>query len=190
MPNILATIKTPTELLQYMQDNIKYGFVSRDGRVYQNDDIDWGRDWYSTCTVQSASGVLATNYGTCWDQVELERGWFTKHKYQFKTIFIIFAMNKPNNYPTHTFLAFVKKDKWYWFENSFGTYRGIHEYASLQELVADIIDKHLSYAIKIGVASESDKKLIKAYEYTKPRADCSVQQYLNHVTKNQLEVIL
>jgi len=175
-------LKTPSDLLKYM-DNIKYGFVSKNGRKYFDQNEEWGRDWYGKCIVQSAEGLLKTNRGTCWDQVELERKWFQEHDYQFKTIFSWFETSEPNNYPTHTFLAFKENYKWYWFEHSFGIHKGIHKYKSLDELIKNVKSKQLESAINSGIATAKDKKLLKSYEYKKPKANLGVKDYLNHVLK-------
>jgi len=173
--------QTPTDLQIFMNDNIKYGFVGRNGRKYYCDDTDWDRDWFNECIVQSGDELLNTLCGTCWDQVELERKWFSEHNYKFKTVFIWFGIEEPNNYPTHTFLAFFENNKWYWFENAFHDYRGIHEYNDFETLVDDVISKHLQSTIDSGVAKPEDKKLIKSYKYQKPKTSLNVKEYISHV---------
>lgn len=175
-------LKIPSDLMKFMDDNITYGFVGKNGKKYIDQDEKWQKDWFSECVIQSGDEILITKCGTCWDQVELERKWFAKHNYKFKTIFSIFEMNKPNNYPTHTFLAFKDNNKWYWFEHSFGSYKGIHKFSSLKNLVADVNSKLLKFAINIGVATAKDKKLIKNYIYNKPKANIGVSRYIKHAT--------
>ena len=179
-------VKTPDDLLTFMSQNIHYGFINRDGRKYFDADNGWNRDWYNTCIIQNGSELLKTKCGTCWDQVELERKWFAENNYDFKTIFIWFNIKEPSNYPTHTFLAFYKNNKWHWFENSFYDYRGIHEYDSLDTLIDDVVNKHLKAAVESGVAKPADIKLIKKYEYTQPKPDLGVDEYINFVTKNEI----
>ena len=178
-------IKTPSDLVNFM-DNIMYGFVGKNGKKYTQQDKEWGQDWYSQCVVQPGEDLLRTRCGTCWDQVELERDWFEKHNYEFKTIFIWFGIPEPSNYPTHTFLAFKDNNKWFWFEHSFAAYRGIFEFNSLKELIEHVKLKQLEYAIESGVAKKEDIKMLKSYEYTKPKANLGVDEYIKHVTKNAI----
>lgn len=174
-------IKTPYDLLRYMKNNISYGFVSKCGKKYAYDDKNWNKDWFTNCIVQSGEDVLKTGYGTCWDQVELERKWFADNGYEFETIFSWFEIDSPNNYPTHTFLAFKDKDKWYWFENAFADYRGIHEYDILDNLINDVKNKQLLFAIKSGIAKPNDDRLIKSYKYNKPKSNLGVRDYIDYV---------
>lgn len=176
-------IDNPKDLLEYMSKNIKYGFVGKNGKKYLVQTSEDWNDWYQECRVQTGEEVLNTNVGTCWDQVELERLWFEKNNYEIKTIFIWFEVEE--EYPTHTFLLYKKDNKWFWFENSFEIYRGIHEFNSIKEAIEDIKFKHLKYAINKGIAKLSDKEYIKTYEYSKLLSSLNVEEYINHVTSNK-----
>ena len=175
-------IQTPSELQLFMMDNIKYGFVDRDGNKYFEDNKDYNKNWSEKYRLQSADELLKTFCGTCWDQVELERKWFAEHKYEFKTIFLGFKISKPNNYPTHTFLAYFENSKWHWFENSFNDFCGIHEYISLDVLINDVISNYLHITINSGIAKPEDRKLIKYYGFQKPLLGLDIIKYLGHVT--------
>lgn len=180
--SVYEKINTPNDLLKFMSNNIHYGFISRTGRKYFDGDKDWNNDWYENCIVQSGDSVLKTKCGTCWDQVELERKWFTEHKYEFKTIFIWYGIPEPNDYPTHTFLAFKKDSEWYWFENSFFKYRGIHKYNSYKELIQDVKNKHHEYTVDTCKSEPVEITSIKSYEYEKPETGLSVEDYIKYVT--------
>ncbi len=176
-------IKTPNELLRYMQQNIKYGFVSKTGKIYDNpQSTEWKNDWYLNCVVQSGNEVLNTKHGTCWDQVELERKWFEENNYNFKTIYIWFEVNRPSNLPTHTFLVFEENNKFYWFEHSFFDNQGIHEFETINDAIEHVKKEQLKYAIKTGRATTSDYKYITAYKYSKPLPNLNVDNYIKHVT--------
>ena len=177
-------IDSPKKLLDFMSANLKYGFVGKNRKIYVNQDSEDWNDWYEQCLVQTGEQVLNTKVGTCWDQVELERLWFEKNKYEIKTIFIWFEVNYENAYPTHTFLLYKKDNKWYWFENSFETCRGIYEFNTVEEAIEFVKRKQLEYAISIGVARQEDKKFIKDYEFSKLVSSLSVDEYINHVTAN------
>jgi hypothetical protein len=177
-------LKTPSDLLKFMDDNVKYGFVSKNGKKYFEQNEKWNEDWYTKCIIQSGDELLQTKCGTCWDQVELERKWFCGHGYQFKTVFVWFGIQEPSNYPTHTFLAFKKGKKWYWFEHSFEACRGIFGFNSLKELIDYVKSKQLKLAIDLGVATKNDENLITSYEYEKPKDNLGVKGYLNHILGN------
>jgi len=75
--------------------------------------------------IKTPTEVLKSKRAICYDQVELERQEFKKIKYKFKTFF--FYDPDPNTYlPTHTVLIFKENNKYFWFENSWGKYRGVH----------------------------------------------------------------
>ena len=171
-------IKTPKEFLEYMNNNITYGFIGKNGKKYQNFSSE---EWFEEGIVQNGEEVLKSKIGTCYDQVELERLWFENHHFEVKTIFIWFEVDYENNYPTHTFLVYKENQKWYWFEHAFEDCRGIHEFESLEKAIQTVTSKQLEYAISIGIAKESDKKLIKSYEYMKITKPMDIEEFLNHV---------
>lgn len=174
-------LQTPADLLNFMNKHITYGFVGKNGKKYFDCNEEWDRDWFTECIVQSGDGILESGCGTCWDQVELERKWFQNHNYQFKTIFSWFGLPEPNNYPTHSFLAFNENNKWHWFEHSFGDYSGVHEFKTIDELIDDVLSKQLKLAINSGIATPADKELLTYHFYEQPDANLSVTGYINHV---------
>ena len=147
--------------------------------------MEWN-DWDKECLVQPGEEVLKTNIGTCWDQVELERLWFSKHNYEFKTIFIWFEVDYNNNYPTHSFLLYKENNKCYWFENAFFDYQGIHEFNTYEEAIDFIKERHLDNAINNKVAKKEDYDLIKCYEFQGFNKALSVEEYIDHVTNGKL----
>lgn len=177
-------IKTPNELLEFMKENIIYGFIDKEGNKYT--DIfskEWQDNWNSMGLVQTGENILKTRIGTCWDQVELERLWFKQNNYQYKTIFIIFELNKTNNLPTHTFLIYKELNKYYWFEHSFYDNRGIHEFNNYQEAIDYVKSKQLEYAINNYKIDKSYYKFIKTYEYQEIPSNFTITEYLEWVTK-------
>ncbi len=177
-------ITTPQDLQKFMSRNIHYGFVSRTGRKYFDGDKDWDKDWFNDCVIQSGDGVLKTKTGTCWDQVEFERKWFKDNNYIFKTIYFWYDVPESDDYPTHTILAYFKNNKWYWFENAFFMQRGIHGYNSLDELIVDIKTKNHQYAVDNCAANPDYFELIKFNEYTEPKPNLGVDDYIKHATNS------
>lgn len=171
-------IKTPNDLIKYMSNNIKYGFVTFDNQKFYDPASDeWNDYWYNSGIVQDGEALLKTNCGTCWDQVELERKWFFENNYKFKTYYMFFEIeDKP--LPTHTFLVYEMNNKYYWFENSFEKYRGIHKYNSIDELLHDVLEKQFDYAYKNRGACIEDKDQMRVFEYSKPEKNIKVSEYL------------
>ena len=181
--NIINDIKSPEELLKYM-DNITYGFIDKNGKKHYDE---WD-NWYEECIIQNGEEVLKSNIGSCWDQVEFERLWFKENNYNFKTIFIWFELNRENNLPTHTFLIYEKDNKYYWFEHAFELYRGIKEFKSEKEAIKYVKEKQIEYVLNNKYSfNEKDIDCLKAYEYLKPLDHLKVEEYLKHVTTNKYE---
>ena len=111
--NLYDQAKSPEELLNFMDKCIEYGIYGTDGKVYGDWEADGNSDFQVACQTKYAlcdiDRSLKYGYGTCWDQVELERDWFSKNNYQFKTLFIWFLFEEDNNYITHSYLVY--KDK-------------------------------------------------------------------------------
>ena len=172
-------IKSPEELLQYMEENIEYGYVDKEGNKYYNSDNDL---FVKKCYVQTGKEVLKSKIGTCWDQVELERLWFKNNKYDYKTFFIKFDLDYINDYPTHTFLIYKKENKWFWFENAFIDNRGIYEFDSLDNAINTVKNKQFEYASKYYNASKNELNKIRSYEYEELTNGLDVNGFLKHVT--------
>ena len=173
-------IKTPKDLLEYMSKNITYGFIGKSKKRYEG--LKEGLDEY---IVQSAEEVLESNIGTCWDQVELERDWFSNHNYIFKTLFLGFNVDYENTYPTHTFLLYENDNKWYWFENAWEDERGIHEFNSFNDALNHVKDQHFLYAQKRYKLDSSLKEKLECYDYDRPKPDLEAMDYVDHVTNGR-----
>ncbi len=182
--NNFEDVKTPEELLEYMKE-IKYGYVGKNnGKVYEYGDDDFDADFPDEYFLQRPEQLLESKHGVCWDQVELERDWFSKHDCDFKVFYLAFLKKTANNLPTHTFLTYKEGEKWCWFENSFGDHKGIHEYASLEELMEDVKKKHLRHAISEGTAVESDFNDLRFCEYEAPLAGVSPVGFVENILRN------
>ena len=86
---ILNNIKTPEELYKYMDENIEYGYLGKDGNIYKADNPEFDDKWFDYYLLESPEEVIKNKSGICWDQVELERKWFEKNKFEYKTYFEI-----------------------------------------------------------------------------------------------------
>ena len=105
-------------------EKINYRFISDDDFVY------------------NATEVLKNNAGNCWEQVELERKLFAACGIDTQTYFVSMS-DETGKYQTHTFLVYIKNEKYCWFEHAWEEYAGIHEYLSLEDLLKDVKRKLL-----------------------------------------------
>ncbi len=148
------------EIMQIM-DTIAYGFPDKKGAniLEENPEKyeDAFRDFYY---LQTPEELLQSKCGVCFCQVELERKLFLEKELQVKTYFI--CTYDKENLPSHTFLTYESHGKFYWFEHSWGEYRGIHEYDTLKELLLDVKKKF------INSHEASRDAYTFVYEYQKP----------------------
>lgn len=161
------------EIMDLMKD-IEYGWVDEQNNKYMKVD-DCFKDKY---ILQSPKDILKSKVGVCWDQVELERYFFKNYVPNVKTFFIVYDDN--DKCPTHTFLTFEKNNKFYWFEHSWEIFRGIHEYASLNQLLLDIKNKFISSELH----GNYEKTNLYIYEYLKPKYHIGTQEFFNYCSSN------
>ena len=101
---IYENIKTPEELMIFMDQYIKYGIHGIDGKDYiptygdNESNQKFQEASFSVYSFGGPSYILKYGLGHCWDQVELERDWFTKHHYECKTIYIWITLDYENSY--------------------------------------------------------------------------------------------
>lgn len=180
---VFEKIKTPEELLSFMKESIAYGFVGRNSkRIFTSEkEMDEAWDEYY---LQSPEEIIDSKHGVCWDMAEFEREWFVEHGYECKVFFMMFAKEGGTNLPTHTFLAYDKDKKWYWFEHSFGDYRGIHEYGSIEELVEDVKKTHFEHAVRNAGAKAGDLKCLRVCEYDEPNFGASPAEFVSKIIES------
>lgn len=185
---IFEKIKNPQELLAFLGDNIAYGFVGKNSKKVFTTKKEMDTAW-EEYYLQSPEELLKSKHGVCWDTAELERLWFFEHGYEPKVYFMMFAKEEGTDLPTHTFLVYNKDDKWYWFEHSFGAHRGIHEYASLEELQEDVKKKHYVHAVKEQGATEEDFQCLRFAEYEKPGFGSSPEEFVSKIFEKNPQLI-
>lgn len=181
-------IKKPSELLEFM-NNIEYGFVDKDGKKYGS----WNEEKFESNVttkwfLSSPERLLKVGYGHCFDQVELERSWFIKHNYNFKTYYMMFLFNEPNNYSTHTFLVYEENNKWYLFEHSDYYDRGIHEFNTLNEALKYKLQKHIEYNRQYNEINQDVISHLHIYEYEKPDYNINFNEFIDNILCNGKDV--
>ena len=178
-------IKTPEELLSFMSQNINYGYLGKNGRIYHQNDFDFNSNWYEEYILENSKELLNNLYGNCWDQVEFERDWFLKNGYEIKTIYEMVKLDYENDYPTHSFLIYKDGDYWCWFENSDFNNRGIHKFRALDELLNYQYNKYIEF-LKTFNITDGELENIIITEFDKPEEHISSKEYINHVIGSKL----
>ena len=177
-------IKNPQELLDFMSNNINYGYLGKDGRVYNYTDPDFEQEWFKEYILETHEQVLENLSGNCWDQVEFERAWFLENNYEIKTIYEMVLLDYDNDYPSHSFLTYKENNNWYWFENADFNNRGIHKFNSFEELINYQYKKHLELLNTFNITDEEIEKIIIT-EFTKPKENSTAHEYLEHVINSK-----
>ena len=177
--NLLNEITNPNGLLEFMCNNIKYGYINNDNKLYTDVNSKEFSDNWCDCIVQDYEGVLKIGVGTCWDQVELERYWFYKNNYKFKTYFVCYDIIEEHS--SHTFLVYEENNKYYWFEFAFSMYQGIHKYDNIDLLLKDVISKSIKYNKEYLKIKDKLEDKVVLYEYPKPKKNCSVDEFYNNI---------
>ncbi len=185
MPLEISQINTPQELYNFIINNIQYGIKDKN-KIYQNAEIDNNIDkWHLNISLE----LLNNKYGLCFDYVELERTWFQNHNYEYKTIFLIIALDHENNYSTHSTLIYKENNKWYNFEIANYYNEGIHEYNTYEEAIEDIKNKHLDYNKMMGKEINKDiATKLKVFEYPKLNNNYNFNDYIEYIINNGKEI--
>lgn len=157
------------EVMDLMK-NIEYGWVDKNNNRHTIVDETYSDNY----VLQSPKEIIRNKVGVCWDQVELERYYFKGNDWNIKTYFIVHYDD--DRCPTHTFLTFEKNNKYYWFEHSWGRFKGIHEYNSLKDLLIDVRDKFIKYELN----NNHNKNNLCLYNYKKPKYHLSVLEFYKH----------
>ena len=176
-------VKTPEDLMHYMNENIHYGVYDyKNNKAYYGDDENFEYLVNNIWRLSSPEQMQKYGVGHCFDQVELERDFFKKYNYNFKTFFIWFKCNRQNNYPSHTYLVYQDKStkEWCWFEHSDYNNKGIHGFKTLQDVINAQKHAHIKYA-KSYRKSKTDASKIEILEYDNVTYGCTVDEFMNYV---------
>lgn len=173
-------IKLPSELLDYMDKNIQYGYLGKNDKLYKYDDINFDADWYDFYILQSPKQLLTNKYGNCFDQVELERFWFLENNYEVKTFFEIVNLDYENIYPTHSFLIYKENDKWNLFENADSDNKGIYTFSNIEQLLDFQLNNYIKTLKKYNIKDEEIEKIVLK-EFNNVKYNISASEYIESV---------
>ena len=183
---IFNQIKTPDELMQYMNENISYGvFDYTKNKAYYGENDNFEDLVKNVWKLSSPKQMQKHGVGHCFDQVELEREFFKNNGYNFKTFFIWFKCKRQNTYPTHTYLVYQDKKMkdWCWFEHSDYTNRGIHKFKTLNEAIGAQKNAQIKFATSYR-KSKTDASKIEVLEYNHVNYGIGFSEFINYVLTN------
>lgn len=182
LKDLYLEIKKPEELLEFMSKNIRLGFYGSNKQLYDTSDLDsytLGSEIF--WNLSTPSNVLKTGYGNLFDQVELEREWFTKNGYECKTFYIGFMMDKSNSLPEHAYLTYKDGNKWKWFEVCDKINYGIHDFTLLDMLVTFQMKELISNASRFTLVDGEALDALKVFIYNKPKAGINTKEFMSFI---------
>lgn len=130
-------VKTPNDLMDFMNINIEYGWVDKQGNKHINN-LKGFRENYR---ISSIDEMLETGLGTCIEQAKMIKYFFDKMGIENKLYCHRSYENEENfdkDVRMHCFVLFKYNDNWYHFEHSNRPKRGIHKYESVESAIEEI----------------------------------------------------
>lgn len=91
--------------------------------------------------LMSPQEVAQSKSGSCHDQVFYEYDYLKQNGLDPKAHFFIELDGKGHGGQTHSIIYFLLNDKYYWLENAWGDQKGLHDYPSKDQLIADVLDR-------------------------------------------------
>ena len=183
-------IINPTELLEFMDNNITYGFVDDNNKIYSSKNYNEFQEGCRTkWKLSSPERLLDKKYGHCFDQVELERDWFSKNNYKFKTFFGIFELDYENPYFTHTFLIYEDNNMFYTFEHADQNNRGIREYSSYENAINSQIKNLIKSNREYNNLKDEELSSLHIYEYDKLEYGISMYEFVDRIVNNKKNMV-
>lgn len=133
-------IQTPEELMEYLDNNISYGWIDRNGKKYINT-LSHVRENYRTGTINE---IFETGLVTCAEDAKLIKYCLDRLGYETK-LYCHRAYETEENFDQtvkmHCFVLFKKDNYWYHFEHSMTPIKGIHKYDTIEEALNWITSK-------------------------------------------------
>lgn len=130
-------IKTANDLMNFMNINIEYGWVDKQGNKHINN-LKGFRENYRISTIDE---ILETGLGTCIEQTKMIKCFFDKMGIENK-LYCHRSYETEENFDKdvrmHCFILFKYNDNWYHFEHSNRPKRGIHKYESVESAIKEI----------------------------------------------------
>ena len=147
--------------------DVKIGYRDKEGNKY----LGYKKNFKDTFYFQSPKQVLESKIATCFEQVEVEREIASKLGYDYRTYYMTYPDDEYDI--SHTFLIYKDFKKYYWIENSWLAYQGLHSYNSKEALLNDVVSKFVS------TIPHGELKKVKLYIYDKPRYGTTYAKFLS-----------
>lgn len=136
-----ASVATLNKICNSLK-NVEYGMYDKkiNGKM---DDDKWDDHEYMlwNTRILTPAEVLKYKVGTCWDQSLYIAHECEKYGIDWKYLSYE-SVNADGEYSTHTTVLAKLHGKVYWLEHAWGNYQGVHEYASMQDCIQDIVKKN------------------------------------------------
>lgn len=159
--------------LDETMSKIKYGWADTRGYTYPDLTGDFAKDY----CLQTPDELLKSQYGVCWDQVELERKILTDAKIKTSAYNIIHYSEDINpKMRTHTFLLFDYGNKVYWYEHAWEKHAGTHQFNSTDDAITAI----KKIFVKDELGDKCDDDYIVIYEYPTPKPHLTLSEFYEH----------
>ena len=169
----------------YLDHAIEYGVIDDCGNKYYDSNSDefqkaCNHDW----KLRPVERILQDGVGHCYDQVEVEREWFTKNGYQIKTFWIsAYQEEIENSGFSHSYLIYKDDNAWKLFEHSDFFNRGIYKFDSVQDAVRWQADNQIKFAAKY--VKPITKYVVCIKEYSKPSINVNMEEYLHFIENSK-----
>lgn len=131
------SIKNVNELMEFMNNNITYGWLDKNGRKHLNNLKGFRENYH----ISSIKEILRSGLGTCIEQAKMIKSTFDMLGIESKLYCHRSYENEENfnkEVRMHCFLLFKEGDNWYHFEHSNRPKRGIHKYKNIEEAINSI----------------------------------------------------
>ena len=178
------SIRTPSELMNYLDNNFEYGVINNNGNKLCDSN---SSEFQQVCNYQwklrPVKKILKDQVGHCYDQVEIEREWFVKNGYEIKTFWIsAYQEGIQNSGFSHTFLIYKDNGFWYLFEHADFLNKGIYKFTSVKDAVKKQSINQINFAEKCKKPKTKYSVCIK--EYNQPPTNINMQEYLAFIDRS------
>ena len=158
---MLKNIHTPVQLMEYLDENIEYGVIDKNGNKFTDSSSEkfqfvCNNEWF----LRPVQQILLDKIGHCYDQVEIENSGFS-----------------------HTYLLFKENNQWKLFEHSDYYNRGIFSFNSLNEAIIFQAKNQIKTAEKCVKPEKRYSVCIK--EYSKPKTNLNMTEFLEFINNSK-----
>lgn len=135
------SIKNPSQLMDYMNMNIEYGWIDKFEEKHLNN-LKGFRENYRISSIEE---IIRNGLGTCIEQAKLIKFFFDNIGLENK-LYCYRRYETEENFDKevrmHCFVLYYFQGKWYHFEHSNSNKRGIHEFDSIESAIKSEVDRH------------------------------------------------